>query len=151
MKDFPSKNNCPAEIGQLKQFFVKKLRGIFFKKIVFSRFFGRSVIPAGGIFQKSLKLIIPDILSYIAPGYDFYRPFYDKNKNHNFLILYPKKTCGKTSQFGFFSKKNFIFFSFFFVCFWYLYDLFWLPASFLLNFTTYYNFILITKLKKQIF
>ena len=31
MKDFSQKNNCPAGIGQLKQFFVKILRGIVFK------------------------------------------------------------------------------------------------------------------------
>ena len=69
---------------------------------MFCRFFGRPVIPADVIFQKSSKLLIPDILSYIPPGYNSYRPFYEQNKTKNFLILYKKKHAGKQANLNFF-------------------------------------------------
>ena len=85
---------------------------------MFYRFFGRPVIPADVIFQKSNKLLIPDILSYIPPDYDSYRSFYEKNKTKNFLILYQKKHAGKQANLIFFFwKKKISFFLFFSLAF----------------------------------
>ena len=40
------------------------------------------------IFQKTSKLLIPDILSYIAPGDDSHRSFYEKKQKLSYNSLY---------------------------------------------------------------